>query len=105
MTNQIPENCFDSFIKKFNEYPSIFIVEPPYRIDNFIKDALLKRHKLWVVNKIDSNGGSIMTDVLLEYDPTGILFYIKDELTIFMLCSVNKIDIVNFTISQLKKKN
>jgi hypothetical protein len=103
MVNNIPENCILTFSKKFNEFPSIYCIEPPYKVDNFVKDVITKRHKLWVTKKITPEGESFFSDVLLEYDPTGILFYIKDETTIFVLCVINKMDIVDFTIHKLKK--
>lgn len=101
--NIIPQHCIDTFIKRYNQYPSISIIEPPYNPDGFIDKALKKYHKIWYIKNIDENGNTIHKDVLLEFDPTGIFLYIKDEEIIFILSGIDKSNIVDFTIHNLKK--
>ena len=105
MINQIPTHCIETFVRKFKNYPSICFIEPPYRPENFINQSIKKYHKLWEVKKVNSEGNVTYIDLLLEYDATGILFYIKEETSIFILSGIDKSDIVNFTIHNLKKRN
>lgn len=104
MIDNIPKNCVDIFVERFKIFPSICLVEPPYDPENFIEKALTKYHKLWEVKKINSEGILTYCDILLEYDPTGIMFYIKDNDIIFILSKNDKSNIVDFTIHNLKKK-
>jgi hypothetical protein len=101
--DEIPQVCIDIFIKRFATYPSISIIEPPYRPVDFIEKSIKKYLNLWVVKKVDSEGGVTYNDVLLEYDSTGILFYIRNSDLIFILSRNDKSDIVDFTIHNLKK--
>ncbi len=103
MRNEIPLHCIDSFMKKFGSYPSICSVEPPYTPEDFIVKTIHKYHKLWEVKTVNEDGNITYLDVLLEYDPTGILLYIKDNSHIFILSGVDKSNIVDFTIHNLKK--
>jgi len=105
MINDIPQFCIETFVRKYKTYPSICLVEPPYKPEDFIEKAINKYHKLWEVKKVDSDGNITYNDILLEYDATGILFYIKHGNTIFILSGNDKSNIVDFTIHNLKKTN
>ena len=56
MINEIPTHCLDTFVRKFNNYPSVCFIESPYNPEDFIKKTIAKYHKLWEVKKIDSKG-------------------------------------------------
>ena len=103
MINDIPQFCIETFVNKFKTYPSLCLVEPPYTPDNFIEKSMKRYYTIWEVKKVLGSGEVIYSDVLLEYDPTGILFYIKDNSTIFILSKNDKSNIVDFTIHNLKK--
>lgn len=104
MVENIPLHCIDVFVKKFGVYPSVCLVKPPYNPENFIDKSIEKYYKLWETKTIESDGKISYSDILLEYDPTGILFYIKGGTDIFILSRIDKLNIVDFTIHNLKKR-
>jgi hypothetical protein len=103
MIDEIPQICIEIFIKRFTRYPSITKVEPPYRPEDFVDKTIKKYNILWEVRNVDSEGSITYNDVLIEYDSTGILFYIKNGNLIFILYSNDKSNVVDFTIHNLKK--
>lgn len=104
MFNEIPRHCIETFIRRYNSYPSICLVEPPYNPEDFIQKSINKYHKLWDVKTVGEKGDITYVDVLLEFDSTGILLYIKDNSRIFILSGIDKANVVDFTIHNLKKK-
>jgi hypothetical protein len=99
---EIPQHCIDIFKEKFNTYPSTVEVHININNDNF-KKILNKSHLLWYEDYFNEFGEVIPKNKLYEYDSTGILIYIKEECNIFIMTKVDKKNIVDFTLQQLKK--
>lgn len=99
---KIPKHCINIFRERFNSYPSIVDVHISTYDDNF-KKILNKSHLLWYEDLFDDNGETKSKNKLYEYDSTGILIYIKEECNIFIMTKVDKKNIVDFTLQQLKK--
>jgi hypothetical protein len=99
---EIPKHCIELFREKFNTYPSTVEVHISINNDNF-KKILNKSQLLWYEDIFNDNGEIKSKNKLFEYDSTGILIYIKEECNIFIMTKVDKKNIVDFTLQQLKK--
>ena len=99
---KIPQHCIDLFKEKFNTYPSIVELVISIYDDNF-KKILNKSHLLWFEEVFDENGETKPKNNLYEYDSTGVLIYIKENCNIFIMTKVDKKNVVDFTLQQLKK--
>lgn len=101
----IPEHCTNIFKEKFGVFPSITKIEPPFNTklhDRILSD---KYHTIWYERFIDSESFIHDTNLLKEFDSSGILLYTNEEGYIFILSMTSKQDIVDYTIQQLKKLN
>lgn len=101
----IPEHCTNIFKEKFGSFPSITKVEPPFNDNLQTRMLSNKYHTIWYERFVDSEGVVHDTNLLKEFDSSGILLYTNEEGVIFILSITSKQDIVDYTIQQLKKLN
>ena len=99
---EIPQNCIDTFKERFGSYPSIVGLYPSMSKEDTDK-FLSKAHLLWYEDFVNVDYDIIPQHRLYEYDSTGVLIYRKSEQEIFMLTKVDKKNVVDFTLQQLKR--
>ena len=98
----IPQHCIEIFKDKFGSYPSLVEYSPILSKDDI--DRLLRKSELiWYQECIDEKKDLIPRHKLYEYDPSGILIYVKYIGKIFILTKVDKKGVVNYVIQQLNK--
>lgn len=98
---KIPKNCIKSFKKRYEVYPSIldfFCTNYEEKIKSYFSKSLT----LWR-KETHTDDGSVYVDTLLDYDPTGIMVYIKNNKHIFILTTENRMDVAKLTLTRLKK--
>ena len=99
---EIPQNCIDTFKERFKSYPSIIQLYPT--LSNEDTDKLLNKSLLLWSNQFVNNEHDIVyKDRLYEYDATGILILRKSETKIFILTRVDKQNVVDYILLQLKR--
>lgn len=64
---------------------------------------LSKSHLLWYEDWMNNEYITLHQGRLYEYDSTGILIYRRLETDIFILTTVDKKNVVDYMISQLKR--
>lgn len=102
MEDKIPSHCIDSFIKRFTVYPSIIEMMVPLR--DVINSGFLKKSQtLWFSGQLNEKGNVIPSKELIEYDSTGILFYMEGEDKLFILTTIDRQDVAKFTAHKLKQ--
>lgn len=99
---EIPKHCIDTFKERFGSYPSIVRLYPSMSKEDTDK-FLSKAHLLWYEDFVNVDYDIIPQHRLYEYDATGVLIYRKSEQEIFMLTKVDKKNVVDFTLQQLKR--
>jgi hypothetical protein len=95
---------FEIFKEKYKLFPSILKIEmnnaPLNLIERFIaKSNLLFVNKSVVYDKI------VEDEKLVEYDSTGILIYINQGKNIFILSTVDRLNVAEYTLHNLIKLN
>ena len=99
---EIPQNCIDTFKARFSTQPSIIEVYPT--MSNEDTDKLLnKSHLLWFNYFVNNEHKIVYNDRLYEYDSTGILILRKSETKIFILTTVDKQNVVDYILLQIKR--
>jgi hypothetical protein len=99
---EIPQHCIDIFKERFGCYPSIVDIYP--NMEKEVVDKLItKSHLLWYEDFITIDYDVKPQHSLYEYDSTGILIYRKTEGHIFILTKVDKKNVVDYTLQQLKR--
>jgi hypothetical protein len=99
---EIPQHCVDTFKERFGVHPSL--VEYSTVLNKTDVDSLLsKSHLIWYQDFIDDNKNVVPRHKLYEYDSTGVLIYIKYVGKIFILTKVDKKNVVDYTLQQLKR--
>jgi hypothetical protein len=68
-----------------------------------IDKLLIKSHLIWYQDYVDEKKDIIPRHKLYEYDSTGVFIYVKYVGKIFILTKVDKKNMVDFTIQQLKR--
>ena len=100
--NEIPQHCIDLFKERFKSYPSVIEVQPTMDEDN--TDKLFgKTHLLWFDYFVNDEHKIVYKDRLYEYDSSGILILRKSHTKIFILTKVDKQNVVDFILLQLKR--
>ena len=99
---EIPQNCIDIFKGRFNSYPSVVKVIPTMTKEETDK-FLSKSYLLWYEDFVDIDYNIKPQHRLYEYDSTGVLVYLKSETNIFILTKVDKKNMVDYTLQQLKR--
>ena len=98
---EIPQNCIDAFKERFGTYPSV--VEVYGEMSNENTDKLLSKSLLlWFDYFVNNEHETIYKDRLYEYDATGILILRKSQTKIFILTRVDKLNVVDYLLLQLK---
>ena len=105
----IPEHCIDTFVKKFKIYPSIIEISSQYTTNgddakylNILK-YFEKFDLLWFNYYVDDNGNTTLPSRLYMYDSTGIIVYINVQRKIFILTTVDRKNVSEYLINNLKK--
>jgi hypothetical protein len=99
---EIPQNCIDTFKERFRSYPSIIEVYPSMSkedADKLFNKSLL----LWFDSYLTNEHESLYNYRLYEYDVTGILILRKSDTKIFILTKVDKQNVVDYLLLQLKR--
>lgn len=99
---EIPQHCIDTFKERFGVHPSIIEVYPT--MSNEDTDKLLnKSHTLWFDYFVNNEHETLYNDRLYEYDATGILILRKSRTKIFILTRVDKQNVVEYLLLQIKR--
>jgi hypothetical protein len=99
---EIPQNCIDTFKSRFLTQPSIIEVYPS--LSNEDTDKLLNKSLLlWFDYFVNNEHDIVYKDRLYEYDATGILILRKSQTKIFILTRVDKQNVVEYLLLQLKR--
>ena len=99
---EIPQHCVDTFKERFGVHPSIIEVYPTMSKEDTEK-FLNKSHLLWFDYFINNEHEIVNKDRLYEYDSTGILILRKSQTKIFILTKVDKQNVVDFILLQIKR--
>jgi len=101
-----PEFIFKKFENNFGSQPSI--IEFEYDNLEVINKLIQKSHIIWFKSVINNKNIDFIQKCV-EYDQTGIYIYYsklsETKLKIFILTTVNKLDISEFTIKKILKIN
>ena len=99
---EIPQNCIDAFKERFGTYPSV--VEVYGEMSNENTDKLLSKSLLlWFDYFVNNEHETIYKDRLYEYDAIGILILRKSKSKIFILTKVDKQNVVEYLLLQIKR--
>ena len=99
---EISQNCIDAFKERFGTYPSV--VEVYGEMSNENTDKLLSKSLLlWFDYFVNNEHEIVYKDRLYEYDATGILILRKSKTKIFILTKVDKQNVVEYLLLQLKR--
>ena len=99
---EIPQNCIDTFKERFRVHPSIVELTPT--MSNEDTDKLLNKSLLlWFDYFVNNEHNIVYKDRLYEYDATGILILRKSQTKIFILTRVDKLNVVDYLLLQLKR--
>ena len=99
---EIPQHCIDTFKERFGVQPSIIEVNPTISKEDTDK-LLNKSHTLWFDYFVNNEHEIVYKDRLYEYDSTGILILRKSQTKIFILTKVDKQNVVDFILLQIKR--
>lgn len=99
---EIPKHCIDTFKERYGAYPSIVELTPTMSKEDTDK-FLSKSHLLWFENFVNNDYEVVPMDRLYEYDASGILILRKSHTKIFILTKVDKQNVVDFILLQLKR--
>ena len=99
---KIPKNCLKKFKERYVTYPSIIEIETTNSKEK-IETFFSKYKILWRSEVVSSDFSQITSDKLIDYDPTGIMVYIKGDYYIFILTTETNMDVSKLTLSRLKK--
>jgi len=99
---EIPQHCIDTFKERFGTYPSV--VEVYGQKSNEDTEKLLSKSLLlWFDYFVNDEHNIVYKDRLYEYDATGILILRKSQTKIFILTRVDKLNVVDYLLLQLKR--
>jgi hypothetical protein len=102
MEHTIPKHCIDIFIEKFGSYPSI-IEFNPNKTKESVNKFVNKSEVIWSNEFIDGEGKKTMKEKFVLYDSTGIMIFINEELTLFILTTIDRYGVAEYSIETLKK--
>ena len=99
---EISQNCIDAFKERFGAYPSV--IEVYGEMSNENTDKLLSKSLLlWFDYFVNNEHEIVYKDRLYEYDATGILILRKSKTKIFILTKVDKQNVVEYLLLQIKR--
>jgi hypothetical protein len=99
---KITKNCLKKFKQRHVTYPSIIEIRTT-NCNEKIETFFIKYKILWRSEVVNSDFNQITIDKLIDYDPTGIMVYIKGGNHIFILTTETNMDVSKLTLSRLKK--
>ncbi|MEY4573035.1 MAG: hypothetical protein RLZ10_2305 [Bacteroidota bacterium] len=100
----ITKHCIDYFKEQFeNEYPTVIEVEIDNELIDKIDKLIGKSELVWG-HIIKIRGGSDKITQFLMYDKKGIMFYIIKNEKIFIMTTVDRLSVTEFTVHNLLKK-
>ena len=88
----------------FPECPSIIEIgfnTTKESIDKFIN----KSKTIWVEEFFDGDGNKTIRENFVLYDKTGVMVYVKDETKVFILTTIDRREIAEFSLQTLKRLN
>jgi hypothetical protein len=97
----IPKHCIDNFINNFNSYPSI--IEFNSQKSKELVDKFLSKSELVWVNETIGDGENIVKEKFVLYDSSGIMIYIKEGVTLFILTTIDRYEVAKYSIGMLKR--
>lgn len=98
---KIPQFVLEDFKEVYNANASIFYLKLS---EDILKSLSKKSKTLWL--NADVNDGQIILEEYLQYSEDGVrIFYIKedDSCNVYFLFNVDKREIVEFTIHNIKR--
>lgn len=103
MNYHIDDHIIESFKERYVTYPSIYTIQLK---DEVLLKFVKKYHYRWMM--VDYIDQKEITQGLVEYDVTGIDIYfnkttLENTYNVYFLFKIDKQDVVEFTIHQLKK--
>ena len=104
MNYSIDERIIRIFKERYKVEPSILYFENE-KIDKEKIEKFLNKSYLIYVNKEVIDHKIVEVDRLVEYDPSGILIYIKGGINIFIFTTVDRLNVAEFTLHNLIKLN
>ena len=99
---EIPQHCIDTFKERFKSYPSIIQLYPTLSDEDTDK-LLSKSLLLWFDYFVNNEHETLYNDRLYEYDSAGILILRKSQTKIFILTKVDKQNVVDYILLQIKR--
>jgi hypothetical protein len=99
---EIPQHCIDTFKERFKSHPSIIQVYPTMSDEDTDK-LFSKSHLLWFDYFVNNEHEIVYQDRLYEYDASGILILRKSQTKIFILTRVDKQNVVEYLLLQIKR--
>ena len=99
---EITQNCIDTFKERFGSYPSVIEISPSMTNDDTDK-FFGKAHLLWSNYFVNDEHEKVYQDRLYEYDSAGILILRKSKTRIFILTRVDKQNVVEYLLLQIKR--
>jgi hypothetical protein len=108
---KIPKHCIEIFVKTFDEHPSVIEIPIPLKNEGIIKniDKLIGKSELiWthIQKVLPIFGEDKMKDditQLLMYDKAGVMLYVHNNTKIFILTTVNRLNVTEFTVNNILK--
>jgi len=95
---------FEIFKDKYKLFPSILKIDMNNTPQNSI-ERFIDKSNLLFVNKSVIGDKIVEDEKLVEYDSTGILIYINQGKNIFILSTVNRLNVAEYTLHNLIKLN
>jgi hypothetical protein len=100
----ISKHCIDLFKENFdNEFPTIVEINIDDELTDKIDKIIGKSELVWG-HIIKTKGGNDKITQFLMYDKKGIMFYIIKNEKIFIMTTVDRLSVTEFTVHNLLKK-
>lgn len=90
------------FIDKFKSYPSVIELNLSKTRES-INKFLSKSELVWINEFIGDDNKKHTKEKFVIYDSTGIMIYINEELTLFILTTIDRYEVAEFSIQTLKR--
>ena len=75
----------------------------PNKTKESINKFLGKSELVWINEFITDDGKKNTIEKFVIYDSTGIMIYINEELTLFILTTIDRYEVAEFSIQTLKR--
>lgn len=104
MTYHFDERIYKIFKERYKLEPSVLYFKNEKIEKENIEKFLSKSYMIYV-NKEVIDHKIVEKERLVEYDSSGILLYIKEGVDIFILTTVDRLNVAEFTLHNLIKLN